>query len=59
MKICIDMPVFSIRDVVAAYTDYDASEEAKEPILFFLSEMTGLSVDRIMEIAEKVKEEKK
>lgn len=40
----------SIMDVIRTYKNYDASEEAKEPILYFISELTGLSVDKILEI---------
>lgn len=43
--------VMSVNDVVEAYKNYDASEEAKETVLYFVSELTGLSVDRIQELA--------
>lgn len=45
-----DAQVLSIRDVVEAYKNYDASEEAKEAILYFVSELTGISVDAIDEM---------
>lgn len=44
-----EMPVISIREVIDAYREYDGSEEYKEPILYFISELTGLSVDTILE----------
>lgn len=47
-----DTPVFSIKDVVKAYHDYDASDEIKEPILYFISDLTGLSVDALVETEE-------
>lgn len=45
-----DAQVLSIKDVVDAYKNYDASEEAKEAILYFVSELTGISVDAIGEM---------
>lgn len=44
--------LYSINDVLAAYRDYDASDEAKEPILYFLSELTGKSVDALAELLD-------
>lgn len=46
------LPVFSHKDVVDAYKNYDASPEAKEAVLYFVSELTGMSVDALMEYAE-------
>ena len=43
-----EYPTFSPKDVLDAYRDYDASDEAKEAILYFVSELTGMSVDAIM-----------
>lgn len=43
-----NVPAMSIRDVIEAYKGYDCSEEAKEPILYFVSELTGVSVDTIL-----------
>lgn len=45
----LDMDTISIKDVIDAYKNYDASEEAKEPILYFVSELTGISVDAILQ----------
>lgn len=45
-----DVPVYSLTDIVEAYKTYDASEEAKEPILYFISELTGKSVDALAEM---------
>jgi hypothetical protein len=47
MKHDTDIAVFSINDIIKTYKDYDASEEAKEPILYFVSELTGLSIDSL------------
>lgn len=49
-KVPDDVPVYSIADIVDTYKTYDASEEAKEPILYFISELTGKSVDTLAEI---------
>lgn len=43
----------SIQDVINTYNEYDASEEAKEPILYFVSELTGLSIDALWEMGVK------
>jgi hypothetical protein len=45
-------PVFSIQDIIDTYNNYDTSEEAKEPILYFVSELTGISID---ELAKQIK----
>ena len=44
-----DLPVYSLNDLLEAYRKYDASEEAKEPVLWFLSELTGKSIDALWE----------
>lgn len=49
-KVPDDVPVYSIADIIDAYRTYDASEEAKEPILYFISELTGKSVDALAEM---------
>lgn len=49
-KVPDDVPVYSIADIIDAYRTYDASEEAKEPILYFISELTGKSVDALAEL---------
>lgn len=43
-----DYLIFSQREIIDAYRNYDASDEAKEIILYFVSELTGLSVDTIL-----------
>ena len=40
--------VLSIQDVIESYQNYDASEEAKEVIIYFVSELTGVSVDTLL-----------
>lgn len=47
-----DQPTFSPKDVVEAYKNYDASDEAKEAVIYFVSELTGMSVDAISEYTE-------
>lgn len=49
-KVPDNIPVYSIADIIDAYRTYDASEEAKEPILYFISELTGKSVDALAEM---------
>lgn len=49
-KVPDDVPMYSIADIVDAYRAYDTSEEAKEPILYFISELTGKSVDALAEM---------
>lgn len=43
------MNTISVENVLKTYRNYDASEEAKEPVLYFISELTGLSIDSILE----------
>lgn len=43
-------PAYSLNDIIEAYNNYDASEEAKEPINFFISELTGVSIDKLYEM---------
>lgn len=45
----LDLNTFSIQDIINAYKNYDTSEETKEIILYFVSELTGLSIDAILE----------
>lgn len=49
-KVPDDVPVYSLADVIDTYRTYDASEEAKEPVLYFISELTGKSVDALAEL---------
>lgn len=41
----------SVQDIIDTYVDYDASDEAKEVIIYFISELTGISVDEIYRLA--------
>jgi len=47
-----DVNVLSINDVIKAYDRYskENSEEVSEVVLYFVSELTGVSIDRIGEI---------
>ena len=49
-----NVPVMSVKDVIEAYKNYDCSDEAKEPILYFISELTGVSVDTITEMLDHI-----
>ena len=44
-----NLNTISIHDVITTYKNYDSSEETKEIILYFISELTGLSIDTILE----------
>ena len=41
--------VCDIHDIIDAYKKYNAPEDIKEEILFFVSELTGISVDTLLE----------
>ena len=45
-----DMPVFSINDLVEAYKNYEATPAEKEAALYFISELTGMSVDALAQL---------
>lgn len=45
--------IFSIPDILEAYKNYDGSEETKEVILYFISDLIGISVDEILNRIEK------
>lgn len=45
-----DIPIYSVNEVLDTYRDYDCSDEAREPILYFISELTGKSVDTLAEL---------
>lgn len=48
-----EMSTISINDIIEACKNFDTdSEDAKETVLYFASELTGLSVDRILELME-------
>lgn len=49
-KVPDDVPVYSLADIIETYRTYDTSEEAKEPVLYFISELTGKSVDALAEL---------
>lgn len=42
-----DLPVFSVNDLIEAYRNYEALPEEKEAVLYFVSELTGMSVDAL------------
>jgi hypothetical protein len=48
----LNMNTLSAQDVIDTYKNYDASEEAKEPILYFVSELLGISVDTLVSLTE-------
>lgn len=48
-----EMSTISINDVIEACKNFDAgSEDTKDTVLYFASELTGLSVDRILELMD-------
>lgn len=46
-----DIPIYSLNDVLKSLKDYrpEVDDESFEIILYFVSSMTGLSIDTIME----------
>lgn len=40
-------PIYSVNDIMDAYANYDKTPETEEIILYFISELTGLSVDAL------------
>ena len=53
-----DYNVFSINDVLRAYRDFenDNANEDCTNALYFVSELTGLSVDRIGELIDELED---
>lgn len=45
----MDIPVFSVRDMLDTWLNYNTTEKGKDDILYFISEVTGLSVDALMQ----------
>lgn len=45
----LTLNTLSIQNVIDAYKRYGASEKVKEPILYFISELTRLSIDTLFE----------
>lgn len=45
-----DYNTLSINDIIKAYHNCDVVGDKKENILYFISELTGLSIDKICEI---------
>ena len=42
-----DISIYSLSDLLDAYIRSDPSPECQEPILYYLSELTGKSVDAL------------
>ena len=47
--------IISMDDILEAYQHFEASEEVKESILDFISDLTGKSVDALAEMLENSK----
>lgn len=47
--------IISMDDILEAYRHFEASEEVKESILDFISDLTGKSVDALAEMIENSK----
>lgn len=43
-----DLLTISVNDLLAAYKEYEASEDVKTHLLYFISEVTGKSVDTLL-----------
>lgn len=46
-----NIPTYSIDDIIDAYNSCDASDETKEIISYFVSELTGISIDKLYEMS--------
>ena len=46
--------IFTLYEILTAASDYiaDNGDEISEPLLYFLSELTGMSVDELLEKVE-------
>lgn len=49
--------IYSMADLIDAYVSYDTTEENKNIILAFLSELTGKSEDSLWELTDQYKRE--
>lgn len=45
-----EMNTISVNDVIKAYKRFDTSSLAEDVVLDFVSELTGLSIDRLIEL---------
>lgn len=45
-----DISIFSFNDLFEAYRNFEATPEEKETILYFISELTGKSVDTLAQL---------
>lgn len=45
---CTGLSVYSLDDIFDAYNNYQG--DAKDEILDFMSELTGISIDRLIEL---------
>jgi len=47
-----DVSIYSVKDIIDALRKYEKEEspEAFEPALYFVSELTGVSVDGLMDM---------
>lgn len=46
----MDVALYSNQDIIDAFKRYDKSPEIEDVILYFISELTGISVDALMEM---------
>lgn len=47
-----NISIISMDDILEAYQNFEATEEVKESILDFISDLTGKSIDALAEILE-------
>lgn len=45
-----DISIFSFNDLFETYRNFEATPEEKETILYFISELTGKSVDTLAQL---------
>lgn len=43
----LDLNTISVQDIIDAYNNHSCSEEEKDAILYFLSDLTGMSIDTL------------
>lgn len=48
----LDIAIYSQKDIIETYRNIKATEPEKDGILMFISELTGLSIDALLNLAE-------
>lgn len=48
----LDVAIYSQKDIIETYKNIKATESEKDVILMFISELTGLSFDALLSMAD-------